>query len=110
MSLWSTAQALGLKCEVRPIMSNTDRYRDPVTQRYYHAFHPFENESSGGYMFEERERPEWGDQVPEEIVTWLNDKGHSLAKISGERSKGKNFEEVEMAYITVSPPKSVSKV
>ena len=90
MSLWNTAQALGLKCRVVPIMPGSRYYYDDEgpSHRFASNFHQF----IGGGPYDEEEA--WGQNVPENKVTWLNDNGDASAE-------AKRFREVQLAYMTV---------
>lgn len=109
MSLWNTAKALGLKCQVVPIMTLPYNYEhDGDTHLYEPKFHRFNGGSYGGFQVGECE--EWGYEMPETKVSWLNSSGQPSKKRSKAESKEKSekakpdFKEVQMAYLAVSSP------
>lgn len=117
MSLWNTAQALGLQCQVVPIMSTPYRW-DEVVHLYQSKFGTFNDNSSGSHELDEY-GPYWGHKLPEESVTWLNSKDvdkedeednstKKSAKKSDDESKAKSLKEVQMAYMTVSLSSALS--
>lgn len=108
MSLWNTAKALGLKCQVVPVMPSPYgggyNYDDP-THLYEPKFRTFNGASSGGFELDEC-GPGWGYGMPDTKMTWLNGKSDASDKTDKGDEKAKNktktFKEVQMAYMTVS--------
>jgi len=109
MSLWNTAQALDLQCQVVPIMSTPYGWNE-VVHLYHPKFGTFNDKSSGSFALDEY-GPYWGHKVPEEVVTWLNSEGvdkedkedKSTKKSDDEsKTKSKSLKEVQKAYMTVS--------
>jgi hypothetical protein len=99
MSLWNTAQALGLRCKVVPIMRGSRVYEeeDPYRmdnddeeehdKRPYHLFQSkFQPFARGDMVTEDDEKDTWGHKLPENKVTWLksNDNAWGETKKFGE--------------------------
>lgn len=104
MSLWNTAQALGLRCRVVPIMPGSrvheeaDSFRFEISdedERPYYFFQSrFQGFARGRLVAEHDEKDTWGHPLPEDKVTWLNS--------NGDVSAGADFREVQTAHPTVS--------
>jgi hypothetical protein len=108
MSLWNTAQALGLKTKVVPTMSaDWGYYDEDATHQYQSKFSVFNGQGFSGH------EESWGHGVPESKVKWLNytkDTSTRKPKAKAEaedendsKPKPKMFKEVQCAYMTVSP-------
>lgn len=104
MSLFHTAQSLGLKCITVPIMSR-EGYRGP-TDLYEPRFLGFNGAASGNYPLDEY-GPYWGFKMPQSKITWLNlDEGEEEGKEEEEDdgtdgAQGKTFKDVQMVFMTV---------
>lgn len=86
MSLWNTAKALDLKSRVVPVMTtNYSYYHDGVAHLVQPAFHPFNGGGTGSFEFSEM-GARWGNEMPEDKVTWLNESGSGRDK-SEDKSK-----------------------
>lgn len=112
MSLYNTAQALGLKCRIVPVMSLPNYGDEQPTHIYEPTLRTFNGGASGDFTLDEY-GPYWGYEMPESKITWLN-----AADEKREGRKGKNkdddgqksnevkHKEVQMAFMTVSDPHS----
>ena len=102
MSLWSTAQSLGLKCVAVPIMTLAS-YFDGDTHVFEPRFRTFNGATSGNVALDEC-GPYWGYEMPEGKITWLND-APKMQEGEKDKSKGKGkkspLEEVQMAFLSV---------
>jgi len=106
MSLWNTAQALGLECEVVPIMVESRAHdeeegpycRDNYDESPYHLFKPnFQRPTRSRLVTEHDTTDSWGCKLPDHKVTWLNENGDASAG-------AEEFREAQMAYPTVKHP------
>lgn len=107
MSLWNTAQALGLKCLAVPIMTISS-WRGNGLRVAEPTFRTFNGPSSGDFSLDVN-GPDWGQKMPESKITWLNDAsedagGEDKSKGKGEGTKKdkSSLEEVQLAYLSVS--------
>lgn len=105
MSLWNTAQALGWRRRVVPIMAGSrvheeadpDRFEvSDEDERPYHFFQSrFQGFACGRLVAEHDDKDTWGHPLPEDKVMWLNSNGDVS-------SETKQFREVQTAHPTVS--------
>lgn len=98
MSLWNTAKALDLKCEVVSVSE-----KDGGTHVYGSRFSGFEASDNLYGDWDDERGPSWGTKIPASKVTWLIPGADSSTRNWLEQSKKSNFQEVQMAYMTVSP-------
>lgn len=102
MSLWNTAKALGLKCQVVPVMPSPcgGFYEDVPTDLFETKFRAFNEPSSGTFELEQC-GPQWGHEMPVAKMTWLNGQSDAPAQSSKDdpktKERAKTFEEVQMA-------------
>lgn len=99
MALWRTAKALDLTCRLLPVISRPhNRWDEPAKYDLYEPeFVSLFDAASGNVRIEKWEQWEaWGYKIPENAeITWLNHRQEAL-------------QELQLAYVTVSPQRSVS--
>lgn len=107
MSLWSTAQALGLECAVAPVMTSPygSYYGgdDDATHLIEKRFLGFNEGGQGNFDLDEC--ASWGNEMSRGKVTWLNDYASGETKGKPKEKSQKivpKYEEVQKAYLSVS--------
>lgn len=98
MSLWNTAKALDLKCEVISVSE-----KDEGSRVYGSKFRGFEALDNLYGDWDDERGPSWGTKIPASKVTWLIPGADSSTRNWLDQSKKTDLREAQMAYMTVSP-------